>query len=77
MLGPVLSAEDLATWKETDQVLSCSHGASTAGDSKQVTAHVVVMATMHFPYRVSQWGCSWHFSGQLFICSGGLACCKL
>lgn len=53
MLGPVLSAEDLATRKETDQVLSCSHGASTAGDSKQVIAHIMVMAPMHFPYSFS------------------------
>lgn len=56
MLGPVLSAEDLATQKETDQALSRSHGASMAGASKQVIAPIVVMSTIHFPYRVSQVG---------------------
>ena len=56
VLGPVLSAEDLATRKETDQVLSCSHRASMAGASKQVIAPIVVMSTIHFPYRVSQVG---------------------
>lgn len=70
MLGPVLSAEDLATQNKTDKVLSCSYEASTAGDSNQVTAHVGKMSTMsrHFLYRVPQWGTADTFRGSSLLC---------